>query len=96
MLFYLSFMVLGCHVSALLPEEWKNADPRIVEEVMQAWQGVPVSIEIKKCYIYKLHGWKTVFALNVHSDDILDAREDLGFFRNPKKYNMHVSLLEKW
>ena len=87
-------MFLGCHVSVLLKEEWENIDPRIVEEVIQEWQGIPVTIRIKKCYVYMLHGWKTIFALNVNSDDILNAREDLGFFRKPKKYKMHVSLLE--
>ena len=66
---------------------------------MQKWKGIPGSVCIDKCFIYKQfneeYGRRTIFALNVHSDDILNAREDFGVMRKPEKYTMHVSLLEK-
>ena len=87
--------VLGCHVSVLLKEEWEKVDSKNVVQLMQKWQGVAVSLEVQQCYIYRHTDCKTIFALNVHSEDILNVRENLGFARKPKKYNMHISLLEK-
>ena len=83
----------------MLKKEWTTIDNSIVEEVIQKWKGHPVSIWIDQCYIYKMfskvNGWRTIFALNVLSEDVFAAREDLKLARKPPNYIMHTSLLEK-
>ena len=91
---------IGCHVSVLLAEEWKEiAKDAELQEKLKEFNGTEVTIVFKGVEVYEKYdrkkGWMTLVALGVESEDILNVRKNLGLNRKPDKLHLHCTMLEK-